>query len=175
MSLTISKRNGRFSECYKRTRTERATRLVVFRCYWRSGRRWISGGHRWKSRPQFGAQGFCGAAYSLYYKDFDGNGSMDAVLCEVVNGKDSSADVIGFWTKWSCSRNGFFATLPMLMPPSPTCSHRKNCNRSVCCMPIRLRTLFFWNKRKEGFVAQVLPNGAQLSMAQAVPHHRCRW
>lgn len=106
---------------------------------------------------------------SLYYKDFDGNGSMDAVLCEVVNGKDSPVQL----------RDRLLDQMVMLKKRFLRYATYADATITDMFTPEELQQVgvlhantfahtLFWNKRKEGFVAQVLPNGAQLSMAQAV-------
>jgi len=106
---------------------------------------------------------------SLYYKDFDGNGSMDAVLCEVVNGKDCPVQL----------RDRLLDQMVMLKKRFLRYATYADATITDIFTPeelqqagiLRANTFghtLFWNRKTEGFVAQVLPNGAQLSMAQAV-------
>ncbi len=109
------------------------------------------------------------APLTLHYKDFDGNGSLDAVLCSTENGRnypvhnrDRMLDQMIMLKKRFLRYHTYAqATLEEVFKP-------QELDGAGILRANTLASTLFRNKNGERFEAEVLPNRVQLSMAHAM-------
>jgi hypothetical protein len=106
---------------------------------------------------------------TLYYKDFDGNGSIDPILCYYINGKsfpaisrdDLTDQLPGLKKKFLQYKDYSNATINDLFDP-------EQLKDAGVLKAEEMRTVYLENKGKEGFVMHTLPIEAQFSPVYAI-------